>query len=294
MFANIALLLALSLTWASGYVLIQRVDLVLAPISATAALTIVATLFLWVGVRGVLRIPLWPTLRQNPRVPLIMAATAVGLPQLSTVAAEDMISPGLATVIGTTVPILTFLAAMFILKTVPRRLSSLVGVAIAVAGMVVFSNPAALIHEHAELKGIAIMVAGGIVFVVNGLYAAQSTDDLDKYALTVWIMAFAAAGLTAVALIVEGVPAAMPHGRALLTIAVAGAIPIGLAYLLYYRLLAQVGASFTSLYAFLVPPLGIAFAALFADGSLDLRHLGGVVIVLAGLWLVLRPGTDAT
>jgi drug/metabolite transporter (DMT)-like permease len=294
MFANIALLLALSLTWASGYVLIQRVDLVLAPITATAALTVVATAFLWAGVRIVLRKPLWPTLKQNPTAPLIMAATAVGLPQLSTVVAEDMITPGLATVIGTTVPILTFLTAMFILKTVPRRLSSLLGVAIAVAGMVVFADPAKLMHEHAELKGIAIMVAGGVVFVINGLYAAHRTDELDQYVLTVWIMAFAATGLTVTALIVEGVPSAVPHGRALISIAVAGVIPIGLAYLLYYRLLAQAGASFTSLYAFLVPPLGIACAALFADGALDLRHLGGVVIVLAGLWLVLRPGANAT
>ncbi len=294
MFANIALLLALSLTWASGYVLIQRVDLVLAPITATAALTIVATLFLWVGVRVVLRKPLWPTLKQNPMAPLIMAATAVGLPQLSTVVAEDMISPGLATVTGTTVPILTYLTAMFILKSVPRRLSSLLGVAIAVTGMVIFADPAALMHEHAELKGIAIMVAGGVVFVINGLYAAQRTNELDQYVLTVWIMGFAAAGLTVTALIVEGVPSAVPPGRALVSIAAAGAVPIGLAYLLYYRLLAQAGASFTSLYAFLVPPLGIACAALFADGSLDLRHLGGVVIVLAGLWLVLRPGAKTT
>lgn len=292
MFANIALLFALSLAWASGYVLIARVDLALPPISAAAALTIVASVFLFIGVRIVLRHPLLPTLRQNPAAPLIMAATAVGLPQLSTVAAEDKITPDLATVIGTTVPILTFLVAMFILRTTPKSLLSLLGVAIAVAGMVVFADPAKLLSQKAELQGIAIMMAGGIVFVANGLYAAHRTDDLDQYALTVWVMTFAAIGLTAVALIVEGVPRTPPHGKALVAIAAAGAIPIGLAYLLYYRLLAQAGASFTSLYAFLVPPFGIAFAALFADGTLDLRHLGGIAIVLAGLWLVLRPGKE--
>ncbi|MBT3808216.1 MAG: DMT family transporter [Rhodospirillaceae bacterium] len=294
MFANIALLLALSLTWASGYVLIARVDRVLSPITATAALLIIATLCLFIGVRIILRRPLMATLRQNPWPPIIMAATAVGLPQLSTVVAEDMITPDLATVIGTTVPILTFLVAMCVLKTVPMRLSSLVGVAIAVAGMIVFANPAKLLSQHAELQGIAIMVAGGIVFVVNGLYAANRTDKLDQYALTVWIMAFAAVGLTVVALSVEGVPKTFPTGKALVTIAAGGAIPIGLAYLLYYRLLAKAGASFTSLYAFLVPPLGIACTALFADGTLDLRHLVGVAIVLAGLWLVLRPGSNPT
>lgn len=127
MFANIGLLLALSLTWASGYVLIARVDLTLPPVTATAALTIVASLILAVGVRGILRKPLWPTLRQNPSAPFLMAASAVALPQLATVAAENKITPELATVVGTTVPILTFMVAMCILKTTPMRLSCLIG-----------------------------------------------------------------------------------------------------------------------------------------------------------------------
>jgi drug/metabolite transporter (DMT)-like permease len=290
MFANIGLLLALSLSWASGYTLIARVDLALPPVTATAALTIVASLFLAVGVRGILRKPLWPTLRQKPSAPLLMAASAVALPQLATIAAENKISPELATIVGTTVPILTFLVAMFILRTTPKRLSSLIGVAIAVAGMVIFANPETLLSQQNQLKGIAIMVAGGVVFVANGLYAAHRTDELDQYALTVWIMTFAAVGLTVSALIIDGVPKTMPHDRAVVAILAAGVIPIGLAYLLYYRLLAQAGAAFTSLYAFVVPPFGIAFAALFADGQLDLRHLSGIMILLAGLWLVLRPG----
>ena len=292
MFANIGLLLALSLAWASGYVLIARVDLALPPVTATAALTIVASVFLVIGVRGVLRKPLWQTLRQKPWVPLVMAATAVALPQLATVAAEDKITPELSTVVGTTVPILTFLVSMCILKTTPIRLSSLIGVAIAVVGMIVFANPETLLSKHAELKGIAIMVAGGVVFVANGLYAAHRTDELDQYALTVWIMIFAAIGLSASALMIDGAPKTVPHDRALIAILAGGVFPMGLAYLLYYRLLAQAGAAFTSLYAFVVPPFGIAFAAVFADGDLGLRHLVGIVIVLAGLWLVMRPGAS--
>ena len=65
-----------------------------------------------------MRRPLLPTLRANPVLPLIMAVTAVGLPQLSIVAAENSITPDLATVIGTAVPILTFLVAACVLRTI--------------------------------------------------------------------------------------------------------------------------------------------------------------------------------
>jgi hypothetical protein len=77
-----------------------------------------AAIFLFIGVRIGMRRPLLPTLRANPVLPLIMAVTAVGLPQLSIVAAENSITPDLATVIGTAVPILTFLVAACVLRTI--------------------------------------------------------------------------------------------------------------------------------------------------------------------------------
>lgn len=288
MIANIVILLALSLAWASNYVFIATVDKALPPLTAAAAITTAAALFLFVGVRVVLRRPLWPVMRVNPWVPLIMAATAVGLPQLSTVAAENSISSDLATVIGTTVPILTFLVAACILRTTVASWVNFLGVAIAVAGIVIFANPQQLVHESAEVTGILIMMSGGIVFVINGLYAANKAADLDQYALTVWIVALAAVGLTVGALVVDGVPQTLPPTRNLIGIALSGMVGTGLAYLFYYVLIARAGAAFTSLYAFLVPPLGVFVTAIATDGDLSLRHGVSVVIILFGLWLVLR------
>jgi drug/metabolite transporter (DMT)-like permease len=75
MFANILILLALSLAWATNYVFIAKVDKALPPLTATAAITLVAAAFLFVGVRVIMRRPLWPVMRVNPWVPLMMAAT---------------------------------------------------------------------------------------------------------------------------------------------------------------------------------------------------------------------------
>lgn len=293
MFANILILLALSLAWASNYVFIAKVDKALPPLTAAAAMTLVAAVFLFIGVRLVMRRPLWPVLRANPWVPLVMAATAVGLPQLSTVMAEDSISSDLATVIGTTVPILTFLVGACILRTTVASWVNFLGVAIAVAGIVIFANPQQLLNQSAEVTGIMIMMAGGIVFVINGLFAAQKAADLDQYALTVWIVALAAVGLSVSALLVEGVPQSVPPTRNLVGIALSGIVGNGLAYLFYYLLIARAGAAFTSLYAFLVPPLGVFATAMAAGGDISMRHGVAVVIILFGLWLVLRPAPTA-
>jgi len=179
MFANILILLALSLAWATNYVFIAKVDKALPPLTATAAITLVAAVFLFVGVRVIMRRPLWPVMRVNPWVPLIMATTAVALPQLSTVVAEDRISSDLATVIGTTVPILTFMVSACILRTTKATWLNFLGVAIAVGGIVVFADPPQLLRQSAEVLGIVIMMAGGVVFVINGLFAAQKAAHLD-------------------------------------------------------------------------------------------------------------------
>lgn len=289
MLGSILILLALSLAWASNYVFIAEVDKALPPLTAAAAMTLVAAVFLFIGVRVVMRRPLWPVVQANPWIPLIMAATAVGLPQLSTVMAEDSISSDLATVIGTTVPILTFLVGACILRTTVASWVNFLGVAIAVAGIVVFANPQQLMQDSAEVTGILIMMGGGIVFVINGLFAAQKAADLDQYALTVWIVALAAIGLTLGAVLVDGVPQSVPPPRNLVGIALSGIVGNGLAYLFYYLLIARAGAAFTSLYAFLVPPLGVFATAIAAGGGLSLRHGIAVAIILFGLWLVLRP-----
>jgi drug/metabolite transporter (DMT)-like permease len=223
-----------------------------------------------------------------------MAATAIAVPQLCIVAAEDSISPGLTAVTGTLVPLLTYVVSSFVLRTTPWRLSGVAGVLIAIAGMIVFVDARTLIDNSSELFGVAIMACGSLVFVANGLYAAHQSDDLDQYVLTVWVVIFAAVGLSIAAMAIEGLPPAMPGDAELLAVAASGTVGIGLAYLFYYLLIARAGASFTALYAFLVPPFGVLFTVLFDDGTLSLRHVVGLAIVLCGLWFVMRPGTAAT
>lgn len=293
--ANLVLLIVLSLAWASSNLGIASADKGLAPITASAAIAVIAAAFLFVGVRIGMRRPLLPTLRANPVLPLVMAATAVGLPQLSIVMAENSITPDLTTVIGTAVPILTFLVAACVLRTIRASWLNFAGVGIAVAGIVVFADPDQLLHSKSELTGIAIMLAGGVVFVFNGLFAARRAADLDQYVLTFWIVALAGLGLGAAALVFEGVPQAMPPRAGLLGVAFSGLVGTGLSYLLYYLLIARAGAAFTSLYAFLVPPFGVLLATLAGEDSLSIRHVVGVAIVLAGLWLIMRkrPNDDS-
>jgi drug/metabolite transporter (DMT)-like permease len=291
MVSNIALLVGISVAWAAGYIFIRDADNALPPITSTAVMAVVASVVILMAAL-VLRRPLLQPMRRV-WVPLTMAFSAVALPFLATTEAERSIDASLAAVLGTTVPIATLLLTTFVTRQTPFSPVKLLGVLIAVAGLVVFAGGRNLVSDDVEAMGILVMIGGSVVFAVNGIFVSYQARDIDPYALALWTMVFAAIVLTGVALAVEGVPP-MPTAAVMGSLVGEGAMGMGLAYLGYYALVARAGATFGSLYAFLVPPFGVIAAVLVFGQPLTLTHLAGLAIVLAGLALIVRPEKAAT
>lgn len=284
-FVDLFLLLGISLAWAAGYLFIGAAARGAPPITATAGMTVVAALVMVPGV-AVLGRPLLRTLRRRPWVPIVMGLSAIALPNLAVVAAERSVPPDLAALLGTSVPIFTLLLTTFVTRETRFSLLRMLGVAVALGGLVVFVGWSELLGDAAELHGILLMVSGGFVFALNGIFVARQTEDLDEVALATWTILFGAVGLTAAAFVFER-PFAGSYGAGVLwSLAAEGVVGMGLAYLGYYVLVARAGAYFASLYAFLVPPLGVLASALVLGEAPTARHLLGLAIVLAGLFLL--------
>ncbi|KNC65521.1 hypothetical protein AC626_22565 [Pseudoalteromonas rubra] len=60
----------------------------------------------------------------------------------------------------------------------------------------------------------------------------------------------------------------------------------GIAYLLYFRLISEVGAASALSVTFLIPLFGIIWGYLILDEQVGLNTLGGMVLVLTGTMLV--------
>ncbi|HUG62326.1 MAG TPA: DMT family transporter [Methylomirabilota bacterium] len=290
MIANVALLVGISLAWAAGYIFIRDADSALPPITSTAVMAAVASVVVLTAVL-LLRRPIAQPLRRA-WVPLVMVFSAVALPFLATTEAERSIDASLAAVLGTTVPIATLLLTTFVTRQTPFSPVKLLGIVIAVAGLVVFAGWRNLVSDDLEVMGILVMIAGSVVFAVNGIFVSYQARDLDPYALALWTMVFAAVVLTGIALAVEGVPP-VPATAVVRSLVGEGAIGMGLAYLGYYALVARAGATFGSLYAFLVPPFGVIAAALVFGQPLTLAHFAGLAIVLVGLALMMQRDEEA-
>lgn len=288
MLVNITLLLFISLAWASGYLFIGTEESALAPFTMSAMMTGVAAVVLLVTVPLLFRRSLLEPIKKSPCLVAVLSITTITIPELSVVIAEQWITADMASLVGTSVPIFTFLIATFIMRTTQYSHLRMVGVVVAVSGVITYVGWHEIISDMSEVEGILIMMSGGLVFALNGFLITSKANRIDQYALAATVVTISAILLALLALVFEREVFAIPNAKVMWSVVTAGAISSGLAYLGYFVLLGRTDAHFMSLYAYLVPIFGFILGVLFLDQSLTLNHFIGLIAVLAGLWLLIR------
>lgn len=102
----------------------------------------------------------------------------------------------------------------------------------------------------------------------------------------------AASQLSAAVVLAPLLVVAPPRGPIEATVAAnllaLGVVASGIALLLYYRLIADIGPTRAMTVTFLIPVFGMLWGALFIDERLTVGTLGGAALVLAGTALVVR------
>ena len=76
-----------------------------------------------------------------------------------------------------------------------------------------------------------------------------------------------------------------------LSLAGLGLVCTAFAYVLYFRLLSDIGPIKASTTTFLIPPFGVLWGALLLDEPLSWDYLPGCLLIALALWLVVRPTT---
>jgi drug/metabolite transporter (DMT)-like permease len=83
-------------------------------------------------------------------------------------------------------------------------------------------------------------------------------------------------------------PSAVPGLRAVLAVVALGVVGTALAFVIFYKLIAETGAGRASLVSYLAPGIALLYGAVLLDEPITLAGIGGLVLILGGVALASR------
>ncbi len=193
---------------------------------------------------------------------------------------QQYIDSGLASILNASAPLFTALFAISYDRSQRATGLRLVGILVGFTGVVLLVGFELTGGERAVAGGLAV-VAASACYGIGGLYAGRRFPGLPPslvaFGALVWSTAF---------VLPFGVAQASSFGwEATLSVLYLGFAATGVAYLLYFGLIAGAGASKAVLVTYLVPSLALVYGAVFLDEQVTAVALAGLVLVLAGVAL---------
>jgi drug/metabolite transporter (DMT)-like permease len=148
-----------------------------------------------------------------------------------------------------------------------------------------FVGVALLVGAQPEAKVLGALAVVGMAFCygVGGLITGRYLGAVKPI-----VVAFASTAIaTAVALPfgVAQAPHHVPHWKTIGSVIVLGIPLTAVAYLLFFGLITGAGAAYASLVTYLIPPIALAYGAIFLGERFGAAALGGLALILVGVAL---------
>ena len=267
------LLLLLSSIWGASFLFIKVGVEALEPSVAAFGRVFVGALFLLALLPG--RKGLTPL--RGLLVPIaVLGAFNNAIPFWLLGFAETRLDSGLTAVIQTAAPIFTVLLASRI--DVSQRVAGvrLIGIAIGFAGTTLLVG----VQSGGDLVAAFAVIGVALCYAFSVLYAGLTLRGAPPLQVSFGQLAFASLLLAPLGL--SQLPATAPSARVWLAVLALGVLGSGIAYLLYFAIIASAGASRAILVTYLVPAFALVYGAVFLDEAVTAVALAGLALVLTG------------
>jgi drug/metabolite transporter (DMT)-like permease len=282
---HVGLLAALAAIWGGSYLLIKyALEDFSAPMIVWARAAIAAVV-LAIVLRGAVRGAL-ADMRRRPGWAAVLGFISVALPFSLITFGEHEVPSGLTAVLISPAALFVALFAPFIdpSERIDRRqgagmLIGLLGVAI-VVGVESISTLAQFLGALAMVGAAACYALGG--FVVKRRYGRLTAIQTSFVSIT-------AASLWTLPAAIGTAPTETPGLGAVAAVLALGVIATALAFVIFYTLIAEVGAGRASLVSYLAPGVALFYGAIFLSEEITVAAIAGLALILGGVALASRP-----
>lgn len=243
----------------------------LSAVRVAGAALVLLPLLLWRGQWGELRRH-WPAI-------FLVGLTNSALPFLLFSYAALGISAGLSSIFNASTPLWGALIGWWWLRDRPSAPRTL-GLAIGFAGVIGLAWQKASFQPGGAGGAIAACLAAAMLYGLSANFTKKRLQGVAPMAVAAGSQLSAALALALPAALWW--PETMPSGRAWLMVALLAVLCTGLAYLMYFRLIAHVGAANAIAVTFLIPAFAVLWGWIFLGEPLTAAMAIGSVVILLG------------
>ena len=271
--ADLVLLAAL---WGGSFLFMRIAAPEFGPIALIALRVAIAAAFLLavLAARGGLA-----SLRAHAVALLVVGGVNSALPFCLFAWATLSVTAGFAAILNATSPMWGALVAWAWLGERPGP-ARIAGLAVGFAGIVVLSGGTHAFRDAGAGLAVLAGLAGALSYGVGASYTRRRLAGVDP-----WVVATGSqlgATLLLAPLAAPAWPAVPPSAAAWASTVAMGVASTGLAYILYFRLIATVGPARAITVTYLVPVFAVAWGAVLLGEGVTSRMLAGGAIVLLG------------
>ncbi|GAA2796977.1 DMT family transporter [Crossiella cryophila] len=200
---------------------------------------------------------------------------------------ELTVDSGMAGVLNATVPLWTVLLGLVVGQERRISLVRAIGLAIGFAGTLVIFAPWQ--GATSELGGALAITAAAVSYGIGALYMARflAGEGLPPVVVSAAQM-ISATALIALAVPFAGLQPVHLSFASVGAVTVLGVLGTGIAFIFFYRLIADEGPTSATTVAYLMPLVSVLLGAVVLQEEIGLRVVLGMAVVLAGVMLARR------
>ena len=217
-----------------------------------------------------------------------LGATSLGF--LGMFHAAELVSPGIATVIANTQPLMAAVLAGFILgEHLTGR--SKIALAVSFLGIITIASPHLLGDGSTSFAvGLAYIILAALGITLSNVLIKKISGRVDIFMAMGLQMLFGSLPLMVVAAMTE-TPTAVQWSYTFITVLLVLSLPgTALVYWLWCSVLEKVPLNRANAFSFLIPVFGLTIGMLFYGEGLTELQVVGVFITVAGVAIVVHGG----
>jgi drug/metabolite transporter (DMT)-like permease len=286
---QVGLLVLLSALWGSMFLLVKYALMDFSAVEVAFFQAVIGAfgLFVIVNVQGgEARAKLGDILRR-PRPALLLGALAIAAPFILIALGELIVPSGLAGVLASMAPMFIALFAPLLDPSmkINRRQGAGLVVGLLGVGLVVGVH---LIGSLGQFLGALALLGAAASGALSSFVVKLQYKDKGIPASTTSFFALAVASVLTLPVAVVTAPRELPGVRAVLAVIVLGLGCTALAYMLYYRLIDNVGEERAALANYLTPAFALFYGVLLLGEALTVWAVIGLILIIAGAEITLR------